>query len=333
MALTGSVTGLQAGSLAGGWNLDQNSNSKSATGNLAAPTRSPHCLPLQPPSRLSLGSGAARGPECHRLRNPGQASDSNSEGSNHDYLPLVRTREVEGGTARARALSQLTSPPTSSLLRCGCRRHLAPSVWTHPFVQQCTSHRSVCAEPHPLLCTVPASAPPQPHLPGYFWARVLARATAPRPPAVHLTARVLRVWARWTVGGVQTRRPQRGGMGQPALICGAGPGPQLWHWHGWSTAVLLPLESGNWQQLRLTAGYRPSTCPMALIWLPSRLQPGVSSCCYATGTKICSYTCCATARQMCKHHQLLRLEPHSTLKSLPPRTSFSVLERSRLVSA
>nr|XP_036879998.1 von Willebrand factor A domain-containing protein 5B2 isoform X9 [Manis javanica] len=88
--------GLQAGSLAGGWNLDQNSNSKSATGNLAAPTRSPHCLPLQPPSRLSLGSGAARGPECHRLRNPGRASDSNSAGSNHDYLPLVRLQEAPG---------------------------------------------------------------------------------------------------------------------------------------------------------------------------------------------------------------------------------------------
>lgn len=80
--------------------------------------RSPHRLPPQPPSRLSLGGGRAKGSYSHRLCSPsqGQAGD-NSEGSNHDYLPLVRTREVEGGAAKARALSQLTSPPTSSLLR------------------------------------------------------------------------------------------------------------------------------------------------------------------------------------------------------------------------
>lgn len=73
----------------------------------------------QPPLRLSLGYRKARGPDSHRPCSPntGQANDGNSEGSNHDYLPLVRTREVEGGFARARALSQLTSPPTSSLLR------------------------------------------------------------------------------------------------------------------------------------------------------------------------------------------------------------------------
>lgn len=109
--------------MVGGWNPDQNGNSKSVT-------RSPHRLPPQPPSRLSLGGGRAKGSDSHRpcSTNRGQAGDSNSKGSDHDYLPLVRTREVEGGAARARALSQLTSPPTSSLLRCGCRRHLAPSA-------------------------------------------------------------------------------------------------------------------------------------------------------------------------------------------------------------
>ncbi|XP_077610589.1 von Willebrand factor A domain-containing protein 5B2 isoform X3 [Crocuta crocuta] len=82
--------GLQGGSLVGGWNPDQNGSSKSAT-------RSPHRLPPQPPSRLSLGGGRARGSYSHRLCSPsqGQAGD-NSEGSNHDYLPLVRLQEAPG---------------------------------------------------------------------------------------------------------------------------------------------------------------------------------------------------------------------------------------------
>ncbi|XP_038318852.1 von Willebrand factor A domain-containing protein 5B2 isoform X2 [Canis lupus familiaris] len=83
--------GLQGGSLTGAWNPTQNGNPKAAT-------RSPHRHPPQPPSRLSLGRGKARGSDSHRLCSPnqGQASDSNSEGSNHDYLPLVRLQEAPG---------------------------------------------------------------------------------------------------------------------------------------------------------------------------------------------------------------------------------------------
>lgn len=77
--------------MVGGWNPDQNGNSKSVT-------RSPHHLPPQPPSRLSLGGGRARGSDSHRLcsTNRGQAGDSNSKGSDHDYLPLVRLQEAPG---------------------------------------------------------------------------------------------------------------------------------------------------------------------------------------------------------------------------------------------
>lgn len=64
---------------------------------------------------------------------------------------------------------------------------------------------------------------------------------------------------------------------------------------------------------------------MALTWLPSKPQPGVSSCCSATGTRICSYTCCAIARQMCEGCPSLWLALSNKLKSLPPRAGFSVL--------
>uniref|UniRef100_A0A4X1UT13 VIT domain-containing protein n=1 Tax=Sus scrofa TaxID=9823 RepID=A0A4X1UT13_PIG len=82
---------LQGGSLAGGWDLDQIGNSNSALGGHAAPTGGPHRLNPQPPSRLSLS-------RRHRLCSPnaGQAGDSNSEGSDHDYLPLVRLQEAPG---------------------------------------------------------------------------------------------------------------------------------------------------------------------------------------------------------------------------------------------
>ncbi|XP_065732544.1 von Willebrand factor A domain-containing protein 5B2 isoform X2 [Phocoena phocoena] len=90
--------GLKGGSLAGGWEPDQIGNSSSALGDRAAPIRGPHRLPPEPPSRLSLGRQKARGPDSNRLCSPntGQASDSNSEGSNHDYLPLVRLQEAPG---------------------------------------------------------------------------------------------------------------------------------------------------------------------------------------------------------------------------------------------
>nr|XP_031308184.1 von Willebrand factor A domain-containing protein 5B2 isoform X3 [Camelus dromedarius] len=89
---------LQGGSLAGGWDLDQNGNSNSALGDSAVAPGSPHHLSPQPPSQLSLGRRKARGPGSHRLCSPNssQANDSNSEGSPHDYLPLVRLQEAPG---------------------------------------------------------------------------------------------------------------------------------------------------------------------------------------------------------------------------------------------
>ncbi|XP_053420277.1 von Willebrand factor A domain-containing protein 5B2 isoform X5 [Nycticebus coucang] len=75
----------------GAWCSDQNGNSKTALEDSVIPIGGPHRPPRQPPSRLSLG-------RHHRLcsPNPGQASDNNSEGSDHDYLPLVRLQEAPG---------------------------------------------------------------------------------------------------------------------------------------------------------------------------------------------------------------------------------------------
>lgn len=160
-----------------------------------------------------------------------------------------------------------------------------------------------------------------------------ARVTAPRPPAAHPPARAPRVQARRTVGGAQTRRPRRERKGPVVPTCGAGPGPRLWRSRGWSTAVQPPLANGNWQQLRPTVGCGLSTCLTASTWLPSRPQPGVSSCCCATGTRTCSYTCCATAQQTCEGCVLLRLAPPNSRKSLPPRAGFLVLGRGGLVTA
>lgn len=154
--------------------------------------------------------------------------------------------------------------------------------------------------PHPSLCIAPALAPPQLRLPGHFWALVSASEIVPRLPAAHPPAQAPRVQARWIVGRVQTLRPRRGQKGQVVPTCGAGPGPQQWHLRGWSTAVPLPLASGNWQQLRPTVGCGHSTCQMALTWPLSRLRPGVSSCCCATGTRTCNYTCCVIAQQTCE---------------------------------
>ncbi|XP_038201166.1 von Willebrand factor A domain-containing protein 5B2 isoform X5 [Arvicola amphibius] len=77
----------------GACDLDLNDNSKSASGEPISPTGGHHGLPCQPSaaSRLSLGR--------HRRlcsSNKGQTSESNSEGSNHDYLPLVRLQEAPG---------------------------------------------------------------------------------------------------------------------------------------------------------------------------------------------------------------------------------------------
>ncbi|KAL6045147.1 hypothetical protein STEG23_013838 [Scotinomys teguina] len=86
-------SGHQGGSSAGAWDLDLNDNSKSALGEPLSPTGGHHGLPRQPSasSRLSLGR--------HRRlcsSNKGQISESNSGGSNHDYLPLVRLQEARG---------------------------------------------------------------------------------------------------------------------------------------------------------------------------------------------------------------------------------------------
>ncbi|XP_070099461.1 von Willebrand factor A domain-containing protein 5B2 isoform X3 [Equus caballus] len=90
--------GPHGGSLAGRWDQDRNGNSKPASGAPAAPTRGLHRPPPQPPSRLSLGRRKVRGPDSRKLCSPnmGQASDDKSDGSDHDYLPLVRLQEAPG---------------------------------------------------------------------------------------------------------------------------------------------------------------------------------------------------------------------------------------------
>ncbi|XP_012888517.1 PREDICTED: von Willebrand factor A domain-containing protein 5B2 [Dipodomys ordii] len=81
----------QALSPLGAGELDQNDTSKPASGEPTIPTQGPRHLPLQPPSRLSLGHrGRLSGPH------QGQASEGNREGSDHDYLPLVRLQEAPG---------------------------------------------------------------------------------------------------------------------------------------------------------------------------------------------------------------------------------------------
>lgn len=60
----------------------------------------------------------------------------------------------------------------------------------------CAFLKNACVEPRPLLHTVPASAPPQHHLLGHFWALVLAKVTVPQPPAASPPAQVLKVQAR-----------------------------------------------------------------------------------------------------------------------------------------
>lgn len=170
---------------------------------MATPRLPPEVLIAIPPS-LPLGSAWAEGrPEALT------ATDSAAP---------TRARLV---TATVKAATMTTCP------WCGCRRHPAPSAWMRPSVQQSASHRNACAVLHPLLCTVPASAPPRSPLPGRFWDLVLARVTVPQPPAARPPAQALRVQARWIVGGAQTPRPQRVQKGWVVLTCGAGPGPQL----------------------------------------------------------------------------------------------------------
>ncbi|KAL1787941.1 hypothetical protein HispidOSU_010933 [Sigmodon hispidus] len=76
----------------GTWDLVLNDNSKSALGEPVSPTGG-HGLPCQPSASSGLSLGRS-----HRLcsSNKGQISESNSDGSNHDYLPLVRLQEAPG---------------------------------------------------------------------------------------------------------------------------------------------------------------------------------------------------------------------------------------------
>ncbi|XP_070947479.1 von Willebrand factor A domain-containing protein 5B2 isoform X10 [Macaca nemestrina] len=81
--------GLQGGSPAGAWDSDGNGNSKCALGDAATPMEGPRCPPPRSPSRLSLG-------RRHKLCRPDLGQANNSEGIDHDYLPLVRLQEAPG---------------------------------------------------------------------------------------------------------------------------------------------------------------------------------------------------------------------------------------------
>ncbi|XP_059019275.1 von Willebrand factor A domain-containing protein 5B2 isoform X2 [Mustela lutreola] len=124
--------GPQGGSLVAGWNLNPNGNPKLATG-------SPPRLPRQPPSRLSLGGGRTRGSDSHRLCSPhrGQASDSNSEGSDHDYLPLVRLQEAPGSFRLDASFCAAVRIPQERLCRASPfaahRASLSPTSASSPW--------------------------------------------------------------------------------------------------------------------------------------------------------------------------------------------------------
>ncbi|XP_073887637.1 von Willebrand factor A domain-containing protein 5B2 isoform X20 [Macaca fascicularis] len=73
----------------GAWDSDGNGNSKCALGDAATPMEGPRCPPPRSPSRLSLG-------RRHKLCRPDLGQANNSEGIDHDYLPLVRLQEAPG---------------------------------------------------------------------------------------------------------------------------------------------------------------------------------------------------------------------------------------------
>uniref|UniRef100_G3QX63 von Willebrand factor A domain containing 5B2 n=1 Tax=Gorilla gorilla gorilla TaxID=9595 RepID=G3QX63_GORGO len=81
--------GALGGSPAGAWDSYQNGNSKRALGDPATPTEGPRRPPPRPPCRLSMG-------RRHKLCSPDPGQANNSEGSDHDYLPLVRLQEAPG---------------------------------------------------------------------------------------------------------------------------------------------------------------------------------------------------------------------------------------------
>nr|XP_048309729.1 von Willebrand factor A domain-containing protein 5B2 isoform X3 [Myodes glareolus] len=126
--------GHQGGSSAGAWDLDLNDNSKSALGEPISPTGGHHGLPRQPSaaSRLSLGR--------HRRlcsSNKGQTSESNSDGSNHDYLPLVRLQEAPGSFRLDEPFCAAVSIPQERLCRASPfaahRASLSPTSASSPW--------------------------------------------------------------------------------------------------------------------------------------------------------------------------------------------------------
>lgn len=153
LALMIPTAGLQGGSPAGAWDSDRNGNSKCALGDAATPMEGPRCPPPRSPSRLSLG-------RRHKLCRPDLGQANNSEGIDHDYLPLVRTREVEGGAAGARRClsSLLPPPPLSSGAAAGGTRLLPPG---RALLCRC-AHLAGAPLPRLALCRAPCQ--PQPHL-------------------------------------------------------------------------------------------------------------------------------------------------------------------------
>nr|XP_045006759.1 von Willebrand factor A domain-containing protein 5B2 [Jaculus jaculus] len=99
--------------------LDQNDNSRSASGELPTPTRGLHSLPLQPSSRLK-----------------GQASED-SEGNNHDYLTLVRLQEASGSFRLDESFCSAVRIPRERLCRASPfaahRASLSPTSASSPW--------------------------------------------------------------------------------------------------------------------------------------------------------------------------------------------------------
>ncbi|XP_037381095.1 von Willebrand factor A domain-containing protein 5B2 [Talpa occidentalis] len=124
--------GLQGGSLAGGQDQDQNDSSTPALGDPTDPTGGPHHLPMQPSARLSLGRWKARGPNSRKLCSPSQ-----SQTSDHDYLPLVRLQEAPGSFRLDAPFSSAVHIPQERLCRASPfavhRASLSPTSASSPW--------------------------------------------------------------------------------------------------------------------------------------------------------------------------------------------------------
>ncbi|KAG8516020.1 von Willebrand factor A domain-containing protein 5B2 [Galemys pyrenaicus] len=128
-AMSGSTTGLQGGSFAGG--QDQNS-SKPALGDPTDPAGGPPHLLTQHPARLSLGHWKTRGPRSRRLCSPNL-----SQTSGHDYLPLVRLQEAPGSFRLDAPFSSAVHIPQERLCRASPfavhRASLSPTSASSPW--------------------------------------------------------------------------------------------------------------------------------------------------------------------------------------------------------